>query len=115
MEITIKNKGGRPKKDRFAALPDDWKEKAKHASKEEIREMFAKVGHDEATNRAAQKADQDLQEKKEAAREANAVYAEGTKVNRLKLDFLKEISDSFPATPGEKVQLTVEDFESNES
>lgn len=84
---------GRPKKDRFADVPQEFKDTAHRSSKAEIDMMFSKIAQDEAANRAAQAMDEHLAECREAAKIANADYAASTKLNKLKADYLAAFNE----------------------
>jgi len=51
----------------------------------------SRIALDDAQNLAAQAADQDLKEKKQAAADAAAVYRDGTKANRLRTKYVTRV------------------------
>ena len=85
---------GKKKEDPFASLPEDFRDNVASYSTDELKGLVAKVAMANEDLRQMQGDDQDLAEKKEAAKEANKVYAEGFKENRLKIQFLKQALES---------------------
>lgn len=71
-------------KDPFAELPTDWKDAVAQDTTEGINKRIAEVAKATEELESAKVKDQDYQEKKEALKEAGAVYREGKKANRLK-------------------------------
>lgn len=80
-----------PRKDPFEDLPQDFRDTVDAQSREDIRRTIAQVAIDQAELMEAQSEDVDLQNAKEAAREAGAVYREGTKTNKLKIQYAKQV------------------------
>jgi hypothetical protein len=81
---------GRPpgsKKDPFDALDTDEKDKLAAMAPDDIKGYIARVAMDQENLLKARDEDQDLQEKKEAASEAGAIYKEGSKRNRLRTKY----------------------------
>jgi RNA-splicing ligase RtcB len=89
----VKRGAGRPQKDKFSDVPQEFKDEAHRSSKAEIDMMFSKIAQDEAANRLAQSLDEHLAECREAAKLANADYAASTKMNRLKADYLAAFNE----------------------
>ena len=90
---------GRPRKnfqekDKFHALEDEFKSAIMQSDETEIRVRISQVALNQAELDAAQKDDQDLAEKAEAYKTAAEVYREGRKVNKLKIQFCKQVLDS---------------------
>lgn len=79
------------KKDPFEDLDTDFKEAVAGMANDEIRERIAKVALDQMELMEAKKQDQDLTDKKEAYSEANAIYRDGTKMNKLRMEFCKRV------------------------
>lgn len=78
-------------KDPFSAVPEEFKEAVVGMSAEEIDARIAKVAKDQVELMRAKKEDQDLEEKKVSYREAGLVYREGSKLNRVKIEYCKSI------------------------
>jgi hypothetical protein len=85
---------GRPKKSKFDDLDQDFKDAAEKLEEPAIRDLIAKTALNLAALLEAQEADQDLQQKKEAAKEANAVYKEGKKFSKLSIGYLRALLDA---------------------
>lgn len=81
---------GRPKKEAWADLSEEFKDSVNGKSEVEVRDMVALVAMQEAENKKNMKEDQHLQELKAQVKEASAQYREATKTNNLKIGFLKE-------------------------
>lgn len=79
---------GRPKKDPFEDLPEDFKDAVTSASVNELKDKLSDVAKNEEANLAAKKADPDLAESKEAVKVASEGYREITKQNKLKRKFI---------------------------
>lgn len=79
------------KKDKFAPLPVEFRDDIAAMSESEIKSQIAKVALDTEALRQAQEEDQDLTEKKEAVKFANAPYRDGFKQNRLKIEFMRQV------------------------
>ena len=82
---------GRPKKDKFADLPEEFKNSVAAMDEAGIRSELAKITLAQAANLQAKEQDQDLAEKKEAAKEAGAQYREATKMNKTKVNWCKQV------------------------
>lgn len=78
-------------KDPFATVPEEFKDAVQGMSADEINARIAQVAKDQVDLMKAKKEDQDLEEKKVAYREAGQVYREGSKLNRVKIEFCKAI------------------------
>lgn len=93
------------KKNKFDALPEDWKDRVGSANLDELKAEVAVVAKQEFLNQAVMKADQDLNEKKDAVKVASAGYREVTKLNKLKLAFLTQVAaDKGDAISQETIQ-----------
>lgn len=79
------------KKDPFDALDPEYKDSIEAMTVEEIRDRIASVSLAQVELMEARDTDEDYQRAKEEAREAGAVYREGTKANRLKIEFAKRV------------------------
>ena len=69
-------------------LPEDWRVEVLGKSAEQKKDMLKQVAINNVQLRVAQEMDQDLAIKKEAAKDANEMYAQGFKSNKLKLEFI---------------------------
>lgn len=84
---------GRPKgppKSPWEAVPMEWRDAVMGMSREEIEARIVEVSSNDIELRKLKKEDQALQEAAFAHKEAGAVYREGAKVNRLKIEFAQE-------------------------
>lgn len=81
-------------KDPFSIVPEEFKEAVIGMSAEEIDARISKVAKDQVDLMRAKKEDQDLEEKKVAYREAGLVYREGSKLNRVKIEYCKSILEA---------------------
>lgn len=89
----------RQKKDKFEDLDEDFKDDIASKSEEEIRKKISTVALNQVALLEARDLDEDLQQKKEAASVAGAVYREGTTMNKLRIEFCKQVlSDKGKAT-----------------
>lgn len=82
---------GRPKKDPFANLSEDFKDGVAAMSPEEIHVKISEVARAEVENRIAFKDDQHLAELREEVKEASAGYKEVSAANDAKIKFLKRV------------------------
>lgn len=80
--------GSKNKRSKWDDLSPEFKSSIDGASKEDLQGKLAEVAKALELNSAAQKADQDLNEKKQAVKDANAGYAEAKKAQRLKAEYL---------------------------
>jgi predicted neutral ceramidase superfamily lipid hydrolase len=81
-------------KDRFEDLDSDYKSAIDSASEEEIRRRISEAALNEAQNQENKKQDQDLKEKKEAAKMAGEQYKEATKSNKLRIGYARSILEA---------------------
>ena len=81
-------------KDPWADLSPEFRDAVEQGTEAEIRSKLADTALNTQTLLDAQEQDLDLQEKKIAAKEANAVYADGLKENKLKVKFMKRVLTS---------------------
>jgi hypothetical protein len=82
-------KNFKKQKDEFDDLDEGFRGQVEAADSAEVRKMIADVALAQNDLMEAQKNDFDLQEKRKAASEANFVYSDGTKQNRLKIRFAR--------------------------
>ena len=87
----VKRGRGRPKKNPYDDLPQDFKDTVANLPSPELMDRVAKVAMAEEENRKLMKEDQDLKEKKEAVKEASAGYREATAAHGLQIRYMKEI------------------------
>lgn len=90
------------KKSQFSDLPGEFKDAVDGMDYEQIKERIAQVALDNEELLAAKKNDEDLASKKEATKEASAVYREGSKINILKIRYAKAVLE----TKGRSVKKT---------
>ena len=76
-------------KDPFADLPEEFRDAIDRADRDGIRKLIAQVALDQVELMDAQTKDMDYQSAKETAREAGAIYRDGTKANKLKIKYAK--------------------------
>lgn len=75
-------------------LSEEWRVEVLSKSADQKKDMLKQVAINNVQLRVAQEMDPDLAQKKEAAKEANAMYAEGFKSNKLKLEFIVDCLQS---------------------
>lgn len=78
---------GAKKKSPFADLDSEYKSTIENMTEEEIKKRISEVALNEHENVQAKKLDQDLNEKKAAAKMAGQQYADATKMNRLRIAY----------------------------
>jgi hypothetical protein len=78
-------------KDPFADVPEDFRNGIDAMDRDDIRRAIAQVALDQAELMEAKDQDTDLQTLQEQAREAGAIYRDGTKANRLKIKYAKQV------------------------
>lgn len=82
---------GRAKKEQFEDLDSDFKDTVSGMTEEEIRNKLASVSLNQVELMNAKKDDGDLQQKQEAVKEAGAIYREGSKMNKLRIEFCHRV------------------------
>jgi hypothetical protein len=82
---------GRPKKDPWEDLDDEFKSTIDSSDEVSIRKKIAEVALNQSALTSAKELDQDLAEKKETYSEAGAVYRDGTKRHKLMIAYCREI------------------------
>lgn len=82
---------GRTKKEAFEDLDSEFKDTVAAMSEEDIRNKLAQVSLNHVELMKAKKDDQDLESKKEAVKEAGAIYREGSKMNKLRIEFCHRV------------------------
>lgn len=80
-----------PPKDKFEDLDEDFKNAVAGMDEAEIKNRIAKISLDQVTLMEAKALDADLKLKQEQSREAGAIYREGTKMNRLRIEFARRV------------------------
>jgi len=78
-------------KDKFEDLPEEFAEAVAGMEEGEIRDLITQITLNDAALRQAKDDDLDLEAKKEAVKEASAIYREGAKMNRLKVEFCRRV------------------------
>jgi hypothetical protein len=89
-----RKKMAKAEKDPFEVVPDEFKDAVAGMNTVEIKQRIAQVALDQVELMKAKKEDQDLLEKREIYKEAGALYREGTKLNRTKIEYCKMTIDS---------------------
>lgn len=82
---------GRPKKDPFADLSEDFQAEVLIMTVDEIRAKMGDVAKVIAQTVETRKADIDLADKKEAVKDAGAVYKEVIDASNLKIRFMMQL------------------------
>lgn len=90
-----------PKKDKFDALPEEFRDMVAGMTEEAIRAKIAQVALDQEELMKAKEGDTDLADKVEAAKLASEVYRDGTKMNRLRIQFCKRVLEDTGKAAGE--------------
>lgn len=85
---------GRQKKNKFEDLDADFKSNVESMNNEEIRNRVAQIALDTEDLLRAKKEDEDLKEKVTIAKEAGAVYRDGVKMNRIRIQYAQMILES---------------------
>lgn len=78
-------------------LEEGLKEKLESMGREDLKAFVGKVALNELENQANKKADADLNAKKEAVKEASAVYKDATKANKAKIEYAKYLLEGMGA------------------
>jgi hypothetical protein len=81
-------------KDPFANLDEDFKDAILQGTEESVRSAASKVALDQEELMAAKENDQDLKEAMAAASVAGSVYRDGTKMNKLRIKFIRSVLKS---------------------
>jgi hypothetical protein len=81
------------KKDKFDLLEQEWRDAVQGLDAIDIKKRVAETALNQAELMRAKKEDMDLQEKKESYSDASSVYREGTKMNKMKIEFMKMVLD----------------------
>lgn len=85
---------GRKKKNEYDDLDSDFKSLVENMKDEEIRSKIAEVAMNQVELMKAKTADQDLAEKKTAAKMAGEMYRDGSKMNRLRIEYARQILEN---------------------
>ncbi len=75
--------------DELTRLEEGLKERLDAMSANELKAFLGEVTLNEMENQSQKKADQDLAQKKQAAKEAGMKYKDVTKANSTKIDYVK--------------------------
>jgi len=84
---------GRPKKQEFEDVPSEFKDQANSSSREELQNLISLVSCNQVELMKLKSEDSDLATAKEVAKQAGAVYAEGSKLNKAKILYCKTLLD----------------------
>lgn len=85
---------GRPKKEQWQDLPQEWKDRVNTLSREELEHEIANVAYNNCELMKLKSEDMDLASCKQSYTDAGAQYKEGSKQNKLKISYAKEMLDS---------------------
>lgn len=85
---------GRPKKDKFADLPKEFKEAVSSEKDDALNARISTLAKNEELNQKAKKEDEDLNNLKDRVAVASAGYKEATKAYKLKMKFIMSVLDS---------------------
>lgn len=75
----------------YADLPEEFKDAIESGTDDEIRRRVAEVAFAEQENLRLKADDQDLAERKAAAKAAGEQYSDATKMNRLKIKYAHSV------------------------
>ncbi len=92
---------GREPKSKFEDLDKDYMTSIESATDDEIRAKIAQVALNNAALQEAKGEDQQLAELKEQVKEAGAIYREGAKANKLRIEYARYMLDSRGKDSGE--------------
>jgi hypothetical protein len=84
---------GFKKKDKWEDLDEEFKDAVAAMSKDDIRNRIATIAMAQVELMKAKEDDEDLFKCREAAKEAGAIYRDGTKMNKLRIAFAKQVLD----------------------
>lgn len=87
-------------KDKFSELDVDFKNDIVNMGEDEIRKKIALIAMNQVELEKAMKEDDDLNEKKALAKMANEGYKEGTKHNKLRIRFCKQVLEDMGKEAG---------------
>lgn len=82
---------GRPKKDKFSDLDEDYKNAVASMDTDAIKRKICEVAMNQEELMTAKSEDQDLAEKVGQAKEAGTIYREGSKMNRLRTQYAMRV------------------------
>lgn len=85
---------GRKKKNKFDDLDADFKAGVEGMTDEDIRDKVAQIALDTEELLKAKEDDEDLKEKVQIAKEAGAVYRDGVKMNRVRIQYAQMVLES---------------------
>lgn len=78
-------------KDPFEGCPKEFRAKVEGGTEAEINSLIAETAKNQAALMEAKDQDQHLKECKNAAKEAGAIYKEGTKQNKMQIAYARSI------------------------
>lgn len=82
---------GRKKKEQFADLDSDYRTLIDNMKDSEVRDKIAEVAMNQVELMKNKNEDQHLKEVQETAKEAGSQYREGTKMNRLRIEYARHV------------------------
>lgn len=84
-------KRGRPKKNPYDLIDEEWKNAVNGATPADINSRISEVAKAEELNQRLKGEDEDLANRKAEAKDAGQQYADATKVNKLKITYAVEV------------------------
>lgn len=78
-------------KDPFESLDEQYKDMITSMGEQEIRNQITITALNQSELMEAKTKDQHLTEAKEVAKEAGAIYREGTKMNKLRIEYARQV------------------------
>lgn len=87
-------------KDKFAELDADFKTEIANMDEDEIRSRISMIALNQVELEKAMSEDQDLSEKKTQAKVAGEGYKDGTKHNKLRIRFCKQVLEDMGKEAG---------------
>lgn len=85
---------GRPKKNEFEDLDQDYTNELANLTSEELKGKVAEIALELQALMEAKDNDEDLKQAVEVAKEAGAVYREGAKGAKVRIKFIKRLLES---------------------
>jgi hypothetical protein len=86
-----RRKGQTGPKDPFEGLDEEYKDLISRLEDDKVRQKIAEVAMAQVDLMAAKEADTDFQSLREQTKDAGAIYRDGTKANKLKIAFAKQV------------------------
>jgi len=96
-----RRKGFKMNKDPFGDLPEEFKDAVAGSNVDDVKKRIAEVAMNQVALMEAKKLDGDLAEAHQRYNDASALYRDGTKANKLKLQYCKSVLDSRGVVTGQ--------------